>query len=617
LVMSPQSVVLPDEALVQGDDPRQFIERISLATGDAMPGPILAEELLVKHYRDYHIVDTYARSLLSWLVKSTGDEERSKKILRRIRKVGQSAASVLARAVGKDPQVVSQALFGLKDRDCYFRFRRHPHTAEEITTRIADLKDQSKRQLQAAGKLRVLLTGGTGFVGKEIMAQAAEDEAIEEMVVLVRPKTVYHRITGELISSATVEERGADLLRELGLPPGKFRFIDGDIEKPQLGVAEAELDQLKQRLTHVIHCAASVAFDDPYPLSFSANVCGSRNALDFSLGLQSAPNSPFVAHIAVETSYIHGRQTRQLAREDEVVFPRNFYNNYYELTKAMASLETERFMLDFGLRLVQLCPAIVIGDSITGNNRGDQKVVNAPVNAFGRARKAIKESRGDWIQRSKAEILYRMARVFPGDPTAELNLIPVDWVARGIIAALKHDQATGERIHLATDNRITTVQIRDTLRQELRVDIKLAEPTAHRNLHLPIVTKFLNGLQQERVARALGKLGNIFGGYSEWGQPIHQVGNDVEILGLPEQRPDTVAAFRMLCRHNKFVQEFGQIKDPFELGRRERLWKAFILELAAETGMPVADMPAKAFFTRFAERFDRDTFQPKEGPFTS
>ena len=50
----------------------------------------------------------------------------------------------------------------------------------------------------------------------------------------------------------------------------------------------------------------------------------------------------------------------------------------------MASIETERFMYQAGLRVVQLCPSIVIGHSKTGNS-GDLKVVNAPVNAFGRA----------------------------------------------------------------------------------------------------------------------------------------------------------------------------------------------------------------------------------------
>lgn len=589
-------------------NPSLYIEKVCLATDEVLPEEIAPEQLLVTHYRDYHMVDTYARSLTGWLVRSTGDEEKARGIMRKIRQLGQSTSNLVAKALGKDPENVSKALFGLKKRDFYFRFKRHPFDAEEIHDKIVKLKQEAKDKAKDH-KIRILLTGGSGFVGKEIMFQAAKIPEIAEVIVLIRPKTVRHKITGEVLSHQSVEDRGAELLKELWLEGNsKFRFIDGDIEKPNMGIAQAELDKLGGIVTHVIHCAASVAFDDPYPDSFRANVEGSQNALKFSLALQQAEGSPFVAHISVETSYIHGKQTRQLAREDEVVFPRNFYNNYYELTKAMASLETERFMLEHGLRVAQLCPAIVIGESRTGNNRGDQKVVNAPVNAWGRARKVLKESQGDWVRRSQAEVLFRMARIFPGDPSAELNLIPVDWVARGIVSATLHPECVGERIHLATDNRITAAQMMKVIRRELRVQISLSEPTMNRNLHLPVITKVLTGLKQKKVANALGKLGSIFGGYSEWGQPVHQVGNDVELLGLPLPRPNTELAFRMLCRHNKHVQDFGQVRDVLELSRREKLWTEFIDEIEAETGEPAASLHSKEFFRRFCAAFDRDTF---------
>ena len=40
---------------------------------------------------------------------------------------------------------------------------------------------------------------------------------------------------------------------------------------------------LEKTVTHVIHCAASVSFDDAYENSYRANVLGARNALEFSL----------------------------------------------------------------------------------------------------------------------------------------------------------------------------------------------------------------------------------------------------------------------------------------------------------------------------------------------
>ena len=100
----------------------------------------------------------------------------------------------------------------------------------------------------------------------------------------------------------------------------------------------------------------------------------------------------------------------------------------------------------------------------------------------------------------------------------------------------------------------------------------------------------------------LEKLGTIFGVYGEWGQPIHDVGNDVRLLGLPIRRPDTVAAFRMLCRHNKYVQEFGQVRDLDEIARRERLWEKAIDEIEYETGRQVASMRPREFRRLLAER---------------
>lgn len=605
--------------------PSRYVEKVRLASGEVVDEPIEPRQLLVKNHRDYHIVDVQARRFMSRLMKETGDENLVRQRMRRVRELGHRAAEVVAKAIGGDPAKVSRALFGLKDRDYFFRYKRLPHTREEIDATLAEIQGEARRRLEAVTKdgrlhLRVLLTGGTGFVGQEILWQAAHDPDVAEMVVLIRPKEHKDKKTGAVIRVETPDERGADLLRRLWLETpeerAKFRFVAGDVEQPNLGLDPAVAAELATQLTHVIHCAASVAFDDPYEESFRANVTGTLNALAFSHGLQKAPGNPFIAHLGIETSYIHGRQTTLVAREDDMVFPRNFYNNYYELTKAMASIETERYILDEKLRVIQLCPAIVIGESRAGNNRGDTKVVNAPVNVFGRAHQALAQpdkGKGSWIERSSGAMIAKMACIFPGDPSAELNLIPVDWVAQGILAALKRPLATGRRVHLATDNRLTSQQIRDVVHEEIGVDVKLTDPTLHRNVTLPALARLLKGLKQERIARAMEKLGTIFGGYSEWGQPVHEVGRDVSLLGMPEQRPNTQHVFRMLCRHNRYVQDFGQVRDPGEISRREKVWWDFCLALEAETGGPAGALSAEAFRQALAARLDLETFELRPG----
>ncbi len=581
--------------------PARYIEKVSLVTGEVFAEEVRPEQLLIRSHRDYHLVDIQARRFMSRVVATTGSEEQARRRMKEVRRLGHKTSKVLARITGQDPERVARALFGLKEREYYFRYRKHPYTRGEIERIQERLRAEGGRRLEASrgaggSGLRVLLTGGTGFIGQEILWQAAHEPRITEVAVLIRPKTVRSGGKSEQLSP---QERGRRLLDQLWLHApeqrAKFRFLAGDVEQPDLGIAAADKAELARTLTHVIHCAASVSFDAPYDESFRANVLGTLNALAFSSSLQQADGSPFVAHVAIETSYIHGRQVRKVAREDEVVFPRNFYNNYYELTKAMASIESERFMLDHGLRVVQLCPAIVIGEAATGNNRGDTKVVNAPVNIFGRAHEALTEPQGRWFERTRAAVIARMACVFPGDPSAELNLIPVDWVVRGVLAALDKPRAIGTRIHLATDNRLTSEQIRHIVEEEIGVEVRLTDPTLHRNVTLPVLSRVLNRFGQARLANGLSKLGTIFGGYSEWGQPVHEVGNDVEILGLPAERPNTEHAFRMLCRHNRWVHEFGKVRDADEISRREHAWREFVHALEHKIGGPVGALEAEQF----------------------
>lgn len=616
----PESTKLPPEM-----SPSHYIERVNLETGEVIDREILPKQLLVSHHRDYHIVDVQARRFMSRLMKETGDEDLVRQRMKKVRAMGHKTAEMVAKALRrKDPKEISKALFGLKDKEYFFRYKKHQATREEIDALLEELQGEAAAKLAAISQdgklpLRVLLTGGTGFVGQEIIWQAANDPDIAEMVVLIRPKEIRDRKTKEVIEVHTPARRGEDLLKRLWLDTpelsAKFRFIAGDVEKPNLGISDEDLEGLRGTLTHVIHCAASVAFDDPYEASFSANVMGTLNALEFSYGLQSVPDSPFIAHLGIETSYIHGRQVNNVAREDDMVFPRNFYNNYYELTKAMASIETERYILGKKLRVTQLCPAIVIGEYRAGNNRGDTKVVNAPVNVFGRAHQTLKQPKGkgksNWVERSKGTMIAKMACVFPGDPSAEINLIPVDWVVAGIIAGLKKPKAVGRRVHLATDNRLRSQEIKEIVGEELGVDVKLADPTLHRNVTLPALGSVLKKLKQERIANALEKLGAIFGSYSEWGQPIHEVGRDVSILGLPEQRPNSRYAFRMLTRHNRYVQDFGQVRDLDEISRREKIWWNLCHELEKETGGPVGAISADEFRRYLAERMDLEAFERK------
>jgi nucleoside-diphosphate-sugar epimerase len=597
--------------------PTRYIARISRLSGEEIPGPIDPDELLVHAHRDKHPVEVAAQFMASRVLALTGNEARVGDLLRRVNGLGGKVAEMAGLATGEEwVERTTRRLLGVRHRTAFFKFREPTHLSEkELRERIERLQKEAAAALRARGRsprLHVLLTGGTGFLGKEILSQAADDSRIERMTVVVRPETIRDPKTKEVLKVLSPAQRGVLLLQRLhimGARARKFRFVSGDIEKPDLGLEPAEAETLRE-LTHVVHCAASVSFDDPYEASYRANVLGCRNALAFSLSVQRAAGSRFVSHIAIETSYIHGRKRRSIAQENALVFPRHFYNNFYELTKAMASIETDRHLVEEGLRVAQLLPSIVIGHSCTGNNRGDTKVVNAPINAFGRAREAEEKAGRDLVARAKATAVSLLASGFPGDPTAELNLVPVDRVAAGILAALTVPEAIGNRIHLATDNRIRSEEMIRITREELGVRVRLTDPTLHRTLVLPVAKAVLTRLNEPRLAGAMEKLSSIFGGYSEWGQPVHDVGNDVRLLGLPLRRPDTVHAVRMLCRHNKYVQEFGRVRDADEVARREKVWVKALETIELQTGREAGAIGAREFSRLLATRIELPAFRP-------
>ena len=141
--------------------------------------------------------------------------------------------------------------------------------------------------------------------------------------------------------------------------------------------------------------------------------------------------------------------------------------------------------------------------------------------------------------------------------------------------------------------------------------VRLSDPTLSRNVTLPLYKAVLEASGDKKLAGIVEKLSSIFGVYGEWGQPIHDVGNDVRLLGLPIRRPETAASFRMLCRHNKYVQEFARVRDADEIARRERAWEQAIDAIEYETGRQVASIPAREFRQLLADRIELSSFKPR------
>jgi hypothetical protein len=175
--------------------PSRYIARVSTETGRELHDGIEPWELLVHAHRDNHPVEVAAQFLASRMIQLTGREALVRRGLRFVNGAAAQVADLAGAAVGSDALArAAKRLVGVTDRDYRFHFRETTHLSEaEVKRRTDQLQHDAAARLKARGpqpRLRVLLTGATGFLGKEILFQVATDRRVEEIVAVLQPETV-------------------------------------------------------------------------------------------------------------------------------------------------------------------------------------------------------------------------------------------------------------------------------------------------------------------------------------------------------------------------------------------------------------------------------------------
>jgi nucleoside-diphosphate-sugar epimerase len=509
---------------------------------------------------------------------------------------------------------------GGKNRSCQFHFRERPkEIANEKSIRIEALQQEARKQFAALGpdpKYCVLLTGATGFIGKEFLLQAAVNPQIETVHCLVRPRTTIRKGTGSPLI-ITSQERGQALLEalEIGQPHvKKFHFITGDVEQDGFGISESDYEKLRECITHVVHAAANVSFDGPFPSAFKSNVEASRHAMAISLKFQREPRSRFISHIAIETAYVHGRNGGELAREDEPSFPHDFYNNSYEFSKALGAREATATLLGEGLRLIQIRPSIVVGHPDTGNNFGDAKVINAPIRFFAWLAYELDPTRsmGSFFKKVRAWLFRILFANFPGHLKGTINLVTVDRVVNGIVTSLSKPEAVGQPIHLAAAESADISAFFEIGRREMGISVWRVEPTTFRNIMLPIFGLMIRMKRLSRTMRLLrnvNKMKAMYANYCESGQIVFELNNDQRILGLPKYDVKIEEILTMIFRHNRYVQLWKGNTDLAETMRRERVWANVIAQIEKDTGSNATALSPEEFARRLIRHVDLHSFR--------
>jgi nucleoside-diphosphate-sugar epimerase len=262
-----------------------------------------------------------------------------------------------------------------------------------------------------------LVTGATGFVGGALVLELLESTS-DPITCLVRPTTgvtAQQRLHRSLRATAL----SYDAEHLLDAITTRCTAIPGDITRPDCGT---NVDTLP-RFDQVWHSAASLEYEDERAQQIHLhNVTGTRRVLDIARRRDTAVFN------YVSTAYVCGNRTGPIPVT--VTDTPTTMNNEYERSKATA----EQAVLHSGLPQVRILrPSIVIGHSRTFATASSTGLYGF-LRQLRLLRVEVARVLGDLFA-------FRSLRI-RGDATTQLNLVPVDAVARaavGIAVAGGHD----------------------------------------------------------------------------------------------------------------------------------------------------------------------------------
>ncbi|SDU18686.1 thioester reductase domain-containing protein [Stappia sp. ES.058] len=255
----------------------------------------------------------------------------------------------------------------------------------------ADLPLPPPRVARAARHMgkQVLLTGATGFVGRYVLAELAEDPEVSRVFCVVRAddtESAYER------TSRAAPRRAKSVQPVWAASGDKIVAVAGDITRANLGLSDDATRDLEDQVDTVIHCAAEVNWIKPYQNLKKPNVLGTANV------------AVFAARAGASVTMLS-------------TVPTNGAASGYHHSKLVCEAYARRCAEETGLPI----RVIRCGD------------IAAPADAS--LRTDVNED--DYIV-----LLLRAALelgVWPGDVDWAVNLAPVDGAARAIISTAKSD----------------------------------------------------------------------------------------------------------------------------------------------------------------------------------
>ena len=266
----------------------------------------------------------------------------------------------------------------------------------------------------------VLLTGGTGFVGMEVLARYLE-RSDRRVVALVRAND----------DEAARKRMDAVLANLFGARGRRYaKRVEAraaELTSPNLGLAPRVRDELAGRVSKIVHSAASVSFTLPLDEARAINVEGTRRMLEFAELACERGGLERYGHVS--TAYVAGTHSGRFTESDHDV-GQGFHNSYEQ-----SKFEAERLVRDHGgVPFTIMRPSIVVGDRRSGWTSAFN-VLYWPLRAFARG----------------------LFTAVPAIPSAPVDVVSIDYVADAIHALCEARGGIGETYHLTAGVHASTM----------------------------------------------------------------------------------------------------------------------------------------------------------------
>ncbi|MBT3585780.1 MAG: NAD-dependent epimerase/dehydratase family protein [Halobacteriovoraceae bacterium] len=184
--------------------------------------------------------------------------------------------------------------------------------------------------------MKLLVTGGTGYLGQYLVKKLAKDG--QKIYVLVRRRSLkkYQKSFAEFEN---------------------VELVLGDITNPDIFDEESVAEKVKSEIEGIVHAAAFYDLEGDYSRSFLFNVVGTQNVLYFS---RQCPELQIFHHIS--TVAVAGDFAGSLY--EEVLECGQSFNNHYAKTKYDSELLVRQWETNVKKRIYRL--GVLVGDSTNG-----------------------------------------------------------------------------------------------------------------------------------------------------------------------------------------------------------------------------------------------------------